>query len=228
MLLPALKNAKEMAYSISCYNLLKQYGLATNMYIQDHDYRCPNVSAFHQELYEYFNCKDDTQFRKSYVRCPGDEKTARRKMMSYTTWPGGGLSYGGNATFLSYYDGSYNFQLSNAKNVIKPEKIFLFGDSKNNNDYRCWGASGDTTSTSFCFRHSLKQNVVFLDGHCGKIKNNGLTFDEGHQGVFTWVREGQFYPFTEIRAKTGASYGTDIGYTPWNSDNRVAAITYMD
>ncbi len=232
MLLPALKNARETAYSISCYSMLKQYGLATGMYINDQDYRCPNVSAFHRDLYDYFNCPDEIAFKRKFARCPGDAKTESRKKLSYTSWEGGGLSYGGNASFLSFYDGTSNLNLRNAKNVIKPEKIFIFGDSMKqgaSDSYRCWGHATDNTLTAFCFRHSLKQNVVFLDGHCGKIKNNGLTFDEGHQGVFTWVREGDFYPFSETRAKlSNINYGTDIGITPWSSGSNPAAITYMD
>ncbi len=234
LLLPAIKNARESTFSISCYNSLKQYGIATNSYMQDWEHRCPNTVGFPNELYEHFNCKSPDDFKRKYARCPGDLKTETRKKLSYTSWPGKGLSYGGNGQFMTYYDGTFNFNVRTALRTKRPDKIFIFGDNMKqgaSDSYRCWGANGSTdiaSGSSFCFRHGLKQNVVFLDGHTGKIKNNNITFDEGHAGNITWHREEEFYPFTEKRANTpGVTYGTDIGETPWGPGNNKASISYL-
>ena len=106
--------------------------------------------------------------------------------------------------------------IRNARHVSKPDKIFTFGDSMTqggSNTYRLWGSSVSTdiaAGSSFCFRHQLLLNAIFLDGHAGKIKNNGLTFDEGHAGTIIWHREEKFYPFTETAAKSKWA-GPDLG-----------------
>lgn len=205
------------------------------MYFSDKDFACPNVIAFHTELYDYFGVDNDEKFKKNFARCPGDGKTKSRGKLSYPTWSGGGLSYGGNGQFLRtmMVVGTKAYATLNRLKDLK--KIFIFADNMkegNSDSYRCWGVSGSTdleTGSSFCFRHSYRQNVILMDGHAGKIKNNGVTTDDGHKGTIIWHREEKYYPFTDFAEKNNYA-GPDLGGN-WGANSgslNPPALTYLN
>jgi prepilin-type N-terminal cleavage/methylation domain-containing protein len=245
LLLPALKKAKELAYEAGCRNNLRQYGLATIMYMQDHEFQTPNVWAFDNELYEYFAYSTVEGFRASKItRCPGDGTTAALGRIPKTAWRSGGLTYGGNAAFLSFICSGNNVWVKR-KNVRHPHKIFLFADLQNGNvpgdtDFRIWRDSTDATKFSWVFRHNEGTCVVYYDGHVGKIRlairaDNYLTpGSNGHQGSLnTWCRSGDFYPFSDKHdiGKQGhwsQSKGSDMGYTPWSNGDSPQMIQYLN
>lgn len=75
MMLPALNSSRQRARDISCKSLLKQYGLATNMYADDNNdfiVDCRNYLNTHSQFLSYFG---NTVLSKNVARCPGDAST---------------------------------------------------------------------------------------------------------------------------------------------------------
>ena len=74
LLLPALSRAKGKAYSISCLNNLKQIGLASQLYANDHDDALPRSSHEHLSWVGSLVPYGVT----NVYRCPKDLNTVRR------------------------------------------------------------------------------------------------------------------------------------------------------
>lgn len=76
LLLPALSKSKLKAKQIACSNLLKQYALATQCYVNDFKFYPDAQNYFQKEtgFLTYFD-KNKEIWSKEFVRCPGDEKT---------------------------------------------------------------------------------------------------------------------------------------------------------
>lgn len=75
MILPSLTRSKEKAKEISCKSLLKQYGIAINMYSdQNNDWLvdCRNYLNNGTQFLSYFG---NTVLSKNVARCPGDSST---------------------------------------------------------------------------------------------------------------------------------------------------------
>lgn len=75
MMLPALNSSRQRAKDISCKSLLKQYGLATNMYADDNNdfvVDCRNYLNNDSQFLSYFG---NTVLSKNVARCPGDAST---------------------------------------------------------------------------------------------------------------------------------------------------------
>jgi prepilin-type N-terminal cleavage/methylation domain-containing protein len=75
MILPALNSSRQRATDISCKSLLKQYGIATSMYADDHNnylLDCRNYLNSNSQFLSYFG---NTILSKNVARCPGDAST---------------------------------------------------------------------------------------------------------------------------------------------------------
>lgn len=75
ILLPTLGRSRAKSRDISCRSLLKQYGIATNMYANDNnDYLldCRNYLNSNSQFLSYFG---NTVLSKNVARCPGDTST---------------------------------------------------------------------------------------------------------------------------------------------------------
>lgn len=97
MLLPGLQRAREAAYRVSCMSNFKQIGLATFMYIGDHDaWPMPHPdSVWTGYLSSYVGLKDNTEDSDVFVCPPQRGGGWKEKHMQWTDYPD--CSYDWNA-----------------------------------------------------------------------------------------------------------------------------------
>lgn len=75
LILPSLQKSRGRAIDTSCKSLLKQYGIATSMYADDHNnylLDCRNYLNSNSQFLSYFG---NTVLSKNVARCPGDAST---------------------------------------------------------------------------------------------------------------------------------------------------------
>lgn len=176
MLLPALKNAKDAANSISCASNLKQLFTTAAQYEMDYGYILPNgdnIGAWDQW---------------------GSGATLRTDFLGYTSWDplrcptaiGIWIPVSGNSGYKSMY--SQNIYLGNfasslvsnhfaAKSnqiIIPDKKAFFFDGNQRPGELQAyWGAS--ITANCPAFIHKSNANFAFCDGHIEPIKLNFYT-----------------------------------------------------
>ncbi|MFA6567169.1 MAG: prepilin-type N-terminal cleavage/methylation domain-containing protein [Victivallales bacterium] len=170
MLLPALKNAQDMAKSIACVNNLKQIGYASILYNSDwNDYLLPkyfgnytdyNNMSWAGAIRAYTTPNSSSYFferaKDRVFMCPSDN-TALNSLYVF------GTSYGMNNNLVlppatARKTGSFKNQ----------SEILQFGEYNHDGNYQAWLLVGGVLSTAGQY-HKLKYNVSFLDGHCDTI-----------------------------------------------------------
>jgi len=169
MLLPALKNAKDMAQSAACANNLKQLGLLSKEYaIDNQDYMTPPLSGssyWAQTLMEngYIS---NTLSGKTLCFCPGSPE------LSNTINTGWSRTYG----FMESpaYHGNKRYNLKTYVGNVSPSMAPLIGDSFTvtmsgvfSSWYyiSCMHEADNSSTRRLYLRHLKKANLVFLDGH---------------------------------------------------------------
>lgn len=76
ILLPTLSRARDAATSVACKSLLRQYAMASQMYISDNHGTCVDVYAFldyERGLLKYLG--QSMEMTEKIARCPGDQLT---------------------------------------------------------------------------------------------------------------------------------------------------------
>jgi prepilin-type N-terminal cleavage/methylation domain-containing protein/prepilin-type processing-associated H-X9-DG protein len=173
LLLPALSRAKATANSAACLNNLKQWGLATQLYVSDHeDYLPP----------EGFPNPTDTQTNTGwYIQLPQQISLPRYHDMAWRTnsaaepgrtiWICPANSRRSNGRNLFHYclnedhDGTgANDQPVKFSSIRSPTAIVWLFDSKN------LPAVG-TANFVHTNLHSQGAQFTFLDGHAARFKN---------------------------------------------------------
>src|SRR5688572_14923110 len=157
MLLPALAESKGRAYSVSCANNLRQIGLATHVYVLDHEEELPQ--SRHQSNTWVASIAPYAGATNIY-RCPKDEHLTR--LHSYVI----------NDFLLP---GAVTGQYFNRLDTVPcpTDTLFMTESTKaHTGDHFHFApeAGGDYNPPSFSFevavnRHNLKANYLFLDWH---------------------------------------------------------------
>ncbi|MCI0744387.1 MAG: DUF1559 domain-containing protein [Verrucomicrobia subdivision 3 bacterium] len=160
LLLPTLSRAKARAHTISCVNNVKQMGLASAMYVHDHDEGRLPAS---QHTGQSWIARLAPYAATNIYRCPKDEHPSRL----YT--------YALN-DFLLPPDGSDAFAIdfSRAASIPAPVETMFMGESTKSHTADHYhfapGAGGDYSPASFFHqvavpRHDQKANYLFVDFH---------------------------------------------------------------
>ncbi len=182
LLLPALKNAREQARSISCTNMMKQRGLWAEYYSSDYQILLPCANrpgdqrgVWYYQMYEYSNMSAPT-FCAQGVSCPSDENPN----VPYTGW------YNYLSPKLStMYNNWFGMRFGAGFTAKLPDDYFIKPGSIVNPSI-CGqlfeGHQDSSLVSSFCmqwlvawgmptwkaeFRHNRRGNVLYLDGHAG-------------------------------------------------------------
>ena len=181
MLLPALKTAKEQANAISCTSMMKQRSLWAEYYSSDWEALMPCAALpgnerglWWYQMYDYSNMNMET-FRAQGVSCPSDEtpnvpytgwaSTLKPKMsVLYNNWFGMnfGAGFTSSTTFLK------------VGTIKKPSTCgHMFEGHIDSSLVRSycmqWMVAWDMTTYDASFRHKMKSNILYLDGHVDKL-----------------------------------------------------------
>jgi prepilin-type processing-associated H-X9-DG protein/prepilin-type N-terminal cleavage/methylation domain-containing protein len=168
LLLPALSRAKGSAKAAQCGSQMRQIGLATRLYADDHDDLFPrsqhsananNMYPWERAVAPYLGGKDVgattlTNLLRSLYHCPADLRT------------GLPLSYGLNVYFElegpNYLSCHRTAQVPKAAATIAYTEVQAAVDHVMPED---WTQLADAMSDVASTRHSGKSNYLFVDGH---------------------------------------------------------------
>lgn len=162
LLLPALKNARDMAKQIGCANNLKQMGVGNLSYSSDQDGFVSGQGAWYKGVAPYLeNGKEWDQPTMAPKKNPGC-------VWSCPTDPSG-LTYYNQGTIPAWgapwaiYSDPYTYMPRKMIDYKLPSmKLYLIDASY----YFMWyNAGGFALSGRLAQRHRKKSNVLFLDGH---------------------------------------------------------------
>ena len=205
LLLPALTNSKQSAKRIQCVSQLRQLGLATQMYLDDHDGRTfpfkyyeTNGGALYWFGWIENGIEGERRFDATqgplfdYVQglgieiCPSlNYASGHFKLKA----KGASFGYGYNRHLASTND----FPAVNSELVRDPGGTALFADAAQINDFQApaspenplleeWyyvdAAEGSFSYPNAHFRHRERANVAFLDGHVAAERPAPGTLDE--------------------------------------------------
>lgn len=133
--LPALSRARSAAVDVSCKSLLRQYAIASEMYVNDNAGVCVDVYMFldyGKGLLKYLG--QDNQMSPRVARCPGDESTQ----------DAGRLGEIGNTANAAY-------QITNAAGLKYSVKVSI-GANENSTSASLMPGPGGTTSARWVKR----------------------------------------------------------------------------
>ncbi|MFZ2657033.1 MAG: type II secretion system protein [Victivallales bacterium] len=174
MLLPALKKSKEMATSISCTNKMKQLGLA---YLNDVDDSAGYIpwetnpttrppGLWLEQMREYIpglqKVSSDGSVKAMLLSCPAVER--KKTDLWYNT------DYCMNQYAAVWFNGVWPRSAPKLHLQKKPSDTFIAFEFKG-----WWLALSDLpemngVAATQCYRHGLRQNDLFVDGHVDSFK----------------------------------------------------------
>ena len=191
ILLPALNKARERAMATNCLSNLKQCGLSTHMYLNDHRnyiWRINNASAgfaFGSVFLRNGNLEPSKYFSSLQARevlCP--KHYSDRDGLDYRD-PGKDYYKISYATFgwdyapdygrdVWVYDSSTSSVDYNANKLRRPASMILLSEAYNLGTGKVAGTLYLTISgRGASFNHNQQCNAVFSDGHTAAIANGG-------------------------------------------------------
>lgn len=172
MLLPALSQARGVAYQATCTSNLKQIGLGLSFYINDYDDYFPSYDLgsiegtrmWYSNINEKITGKTSASWtlpdEPAFWKCPSNEKAG---------WNYQNLSYGYNENMGHYgRDGTIHngyelvprtLRLSMVK---KPDTIIIIGDSDGNEE---WDSRMHDNYYTVGRRHNRGAMVSYIDTH---------------------------------------------------------------
>ncbi|MGI5820124.1 MAG: prepilin-type N-terminal cleavage/methylation domain-containing protein [Armatimonadota bacterium] len=168
ILFPVFARAREKARQAGCQSGLKQIGLATIMYAQDHDEVLPPILLqVGGEMYAVNETLDPYVRNTQLWRCPSDPDGAVE-----TTEVGAAMdiSYSGNTVTMKWLLPAYGLTAPplSLGAVHKPSECALFWDA------RSVGTSfPDDFALIVTYRHNEMANVVYHDGHAKAVNDAG-------------------------------------------------------
>ncbi|MCC6234780.1 MAG: prepilin-type N-terminal cleavage/methylation domain-containing protein [Verrucomicrobiales bacterium] len=199
LLLPALAKAKDKAHQIACLSNLKQQGLATQLYVDDHDDRLPfawgnshdpNANNFQTLLVRYVKSRafqagsgtTNSDFADNVFRC--STRLRENHYRQFRTYTGTGnpwkISYGMNQYTSTNFPNTGG-QLPSARThklavVREPTATVLIADLSYELNHPAiiqLGRQADGTY-DVGYKHGNRHphgraNMVFMDGHVSAV-----------------------------------------------------------
>jgi prepilin-type processing-associated H-X9-DG protein len=199
ILLPSLKNAREMAKRVTCINNLKQIGFGLLMYANENNGYLPLGNISTPEWPSYIN----TYYinNQNVFFCPNDKGEAHPAApAAYTNSPYNaygvftiyGISYGYNGRLLGFWDsGTGIYYWRNIDTIERPSSSIAVGES-----VWFWLVSSDNLVVP---RHPKYQggNVLWVDGHVSWHTDSDVNYyhnsTQGGTGE-DWWGNAQYMP----------------------------------
>jgi|GEM_PF-259609 len=178
LLLPALAKAKEYVKSIQCMNNLKQWGVATYLYVGDNNGSMPVADEFYWYAQPYLGidataATDATIFTKPVFKCPNS------KALPQFPWAdaNGGFSYGTNYYYLysRYLDGKIH--TPEITRISLPSQTVWMtepGLDPGGGYWNCIYHAAIDCSRPTEYRHMRRAMVLWIDGHVAGEDHSGL------------------------------------------------------
>lgn len=209
MLMPALNQARQMAFTTACKSNLKQYALGLASYTsENNEYLCYGYNdlsgTFNHVLYPYiFNrpLKRDGYSATKPVnvklyQCPA----AKYKHVYYTLMSSYGYNYSGvistspTQRILGYKSSTENNPPTKTGQIKQPSAVFFFGDGRLNITSTLWGdnpaypnnAPGSDPSEFVPWRHQKQVNILYGDGHAASRRVSPEIRVTTNEGKLFW------------------------------------------
>lgn len=208
MLLPALNRARAKAKEISCVNNLKQLGMAMAMYTQAYDDDYPYSKAVSGApgigMYVIWFKLLDIKENSNIFWCMEDYNIKISERSKQTLLAQRRISYGYNFRFLPGYKQT---------SVKKCSETVMLVEAATDVYTTCGGyyianSWADPNQTCAAPRHGKYANVLWCDGHVGKVGSATGNF----LGLYTSTTLGRKHPTL--------SWGPDDKYNKWSRDSR--------
>lgn len=211
MLLPALNQARQMAFTTACRSNLKQYALGLASYTSEsNEYLCygynssSSASTFNHILYPYiFNrplkldgYSSTKPVNVKLYQCPA----AKYKHVYYTLMSSYGYNYSGvistspTQRILGYKSSTENNPPTKTGQIKQPSAVFFFGDGRLNITSNLWGdnpaypnnAPGSDPSEFVPWRHQKQVNILYGDGHAASRRVSPEIRVTTNEGKLFW------------------------------------------
>ncbi|OQA85991.1 MAG: hypothetical protein BWY31_01610 [Lentisphaerae bacterium ADurb.Bin242] len=159
MLLPALNKVREKAYDVRCVNNLKQFNMATSMYVSDYNGWLPPSPSTSNGYWTtmFIPYLGDKKNKLTVWTCP-----SAFKKYNYS------FTYGLNSDLVKW-----NFRkLGSFKNTSLG---FIFADSSWNASGKYYASQVSKSQVPMEFFHNGGSNYLFLDGHVKWYKRPMIT-----------------------------------------------------
>ncbi len=195
MLLPALNQAREKAKTISCGNVMTNFGKAAMLYEDDYNGWKPALNSgssspigklrWGYQLRPYLGLqRDDTTYTPIALLCPTALPFLTTTSSSYPGCRNLEGCYGVNRMGYPPSDTTgATWRGRKSSQIHRPSQKIWLGEgsdwmisytrSKAPNAYYIWGEKNDgTTGTNNtgCYRHADRMNLIFNDGHLGNAR----------------------------------------------------------
>lgn len=211
MLMPALNQARQMAFATACRSNLKQYALGLASYTSEsNEYLCygynssSSASTFNHILYPYiFNrplkldgYSSTKPVNVKLYQCPA----AKYKHVYYTLMSSYGYNYSGvistspTQRILGYKSSTENNPPTKTGQIKQPSAVFFFGDGRLNITSTLWGdnpaypnnAPGSDPSEFVPWRHQKQVNILYGDGHAASRRVSPEIRVTTNEGKLFW------------------------------------------
>lgn len=211
MLMPALNQARQMAFATACRSNLKQYALGLASYTSEsNEYLCygynssSSASTFNHILYPYiFNrplkldgYSSTKPVNVKLYQCPA----AKYKHVYYTLMSSYGYNYSGvistspTQRILGYKSSTENNPPTKTGQIKQPSAVFFFGDGRLNITSKLWGdnpaypnnAPGSDPSEFVPWRHQKQVNILYGDGHAASRRVSPEIRVTTNEGKLFW------------------------------------------
>ena len=211
MLMPALNQARQMAFTTACKSNLKQYALGLASYTSEsNEYLCygynnpSSASTFNHILYPYiFNrplkldgYSDTKPVNVKLYQCPAAKyKHVYQCMMSsYGYNYQGTISTSPTQRILGYKSSTENNPPTKTGQIKQPSAVFFFGDGRLNITSNLWGdnpaypnnAPGSDPSEFVPWRHQKQVNILYGDGHAASRRVSPEIRVTTNEGKLFW------------------------------------------
>ena len=212
MLMPALNQARQMAFTTACRSNLKQYALGLASYTsENNEYLCygydgysNSSGTFNHALYPYiFNrplkldgYSNTKPVNVKLYQCPA----AKYKHVYYTLMSSYGYNYSGvistspTQRILGYKSSTENNPPTKTGQIKQPSAVFFFGDGRLNITSNLWGdnpaypnnAPGSDPSEFVPWRHQKQVNILYGDGHAASRRVSPEIRVTTNEGKLFW------------------------------------------